>query len=62
MAYRCKICGKGVTSGNSVSHSNKKTKRKFRPNLQTKKIKIDGKTQRQYVCTNCIKSGLTIKK
>ena len=32
--------GKKVVSGNNVSHSNKKTKRKFYPNLQTKKFYI----------------------
>ena len=34
MARRCSITGKGVQSGNKVSHSNRKTRRRFLPNLQ----------------------------
>ena len=33
MARRCELTGKGVLSGNLVSHSNRKTKRRFLPNL-----------------------------
>jgi large subunit ribosomal protein L28 len=35
MARKCPITGKGVQVGNNVSHSNRKTKRRFLPNLQT---------------------------
>ncbi|HUI34996.1 MAG TPA: 50S ribosomal protein L28 [Stellaceae bacterium] len=35
MARRCPVTGKGVQVGNNVSHSNRKTKRRFLPNLQT---------------------------
>ena len=38
MARICDITGKKVMVGNNVSHSNRKTKRKFYPNLQTKKF------------------------
>ena len=38
MSRVCQITGKKVVSGNNVSHSNRKTKRKFYPNLQTKKF------------------------
>lgn len=38
MVKVCDISGKKVLSGHNVSHSNKKTKRKFFPNLQTKKF------------------------
>lgn len=34
MARRCEITGKGVLSGNNVSHSNRKSKRRFLPNMQ----------------------------
>ena len=40
MARICDITGKKVMVGNNVSHSNRKTKRKFNPNLQTKKFFI----------------------
>ena len=40
MSKVCEITGKKVMSGNNVSHSNKKTRRKFYPNLQVKKFYI----------------------
>jgi len=40
MARRCDLTGKGPISGNNVSHANNKTRRRFLPNLQTKKVWI----------------------
>ena len=34
----CEITGKVAVIGNNVSHSNRKTKRKFSPNLKTKRF------------------------
>ena len=34
MSRRCEITGKGVLSGNNVSHANNKTRRRFLPNLR----------------------------
>jgi large subunit ribosomal protein L28 len=34
MARRCSITGKGVQTGNNVSHANNRTRRRFLPNLQ----------------------------
>lgn len=38
MARVCQVTGKKPLTGNSVSHSNIKTKRRFLPNLQTKRF------------------------
>lgn len=38
MSRVCEITGKKVMVGNNVSHSNKKTKRTFQPNLFNKKL------------------------
>jgi large subunit ribosomal protein L28 len=38
MARVCQVTGKVPIGGNSVSHSNIKTKRRFLPNLQTKRL------------------------
>jgi large subunit ribosomal protein L28 len=35
MARRCELTGKSTLVGNNVSHANNKTKRIYRPNLQT---------------------------
>jgi large subunit ribosomal protein L28 len=40
MARFCELTGKGPLSGHYVSHSNRKTKRKFNPNLQKKNFYI----------------------
>jgi len=40
MARICDLTGKKAMTGNSVSFSNKKTKRKFNPNLQKKKFYV----------------------
>lgn len=40
MSRVCQITGKSVMVGNNVSHSQRKTKRKFYPNLITKKFFI----------------------
>ncbi len=40
MARICQLTGKRPITGNSVSHSNRKTKRRFLPNLHTKRFFI----------------------
>lgn len=40
MSRVCDLTGKKAIKGNNVSHSNRKTKRRFYPNLQTKKFFI----------------------
>ncbi len=41
MARRCVITGKGVQSGNNVSHANNRTRRRFLPNLQKASLYSD---------------------
>ena len=70
MSQRCIICGKKAMTGNSIARRGlpkKKggiglkttgvTKRKFAPNLQKKRITIEGKIKQVLVCTKCIKAG-----
>ncbi|MFC2133632.1 50S ribosomal protein L28 [Bacteroidota bacterium] len=40
MARRCDLTGVGPRSGNSISHAHNKTKRRFLPNLQKKRIYV----------------------
>ncbi len=61
MAKRCDICGKGPVTGNNVSHSHKKSRRRWLPNLQRVRVSLDGQTTHQKVCTSCIKSGKVVK-
>ncbi|MBL7150758.1 50S ribosomal protein L28 [Candidatus Microgenomates bacterium] len=51
MSFRCEICGKGSQYGHNVSHSKRRTRKIWKPNLQKKTI--DGK--KMLLCTKCIK-------
>lgn len=57
MARRCVVCGKGTEKGHQISHSNIKTKRTWKVNLQKVRAVINGTPQRVRVCTRCLKSG-----
>ena len=70
MSRRCEICRKKALTGNSIARRGLPkskggvglkitgvTKRKFFPNLQPKKLIIDGKVKKALVCAKCIKSG-----
>ncbi|NQT28363.1 MAG: 50S ribosomal protein L28 [Candidatus Omnitrophica bacterium] len=70
MSRKCEICRKKAMTGNSVTRRGmpkKKggvglkttgiTKRKFFPNLQSKRIIVNGKVKKVLVCAKCIKSG-----
>ncbi len=61
MSRVCAICGKGKTSGNNVSHSNRKTKRTFEANVQKVSVEVNGKNTEQYLCTKCIKTSKKVK-
>ena len=61
MAYRCTICGKGANAAHNVSHSNRKSRKWQRPNLQSVRAQVDGRVQRIRACTRRIRSGKVIK-
>jgi large subunit ribosomal protein L28 len=42
MARTCEICGKGPSTGNTVSHANNRTRRRWKPNLQSVRAKSAG--------------------
>lgn len=57
MGKYCEVCNKGVMSGNKVSHSNRKTKRTWAPNIQTVHVLVNGTPKKMNVCTRCLRSG-----
>ena len=61
MAKICDICGKGPATGNNVSHSHNKSRRRWLPNLQRVHAIVDGTAKRIKACTTCIKSGKVLK-
>ena len=58
MSRRCDITGKGVLTGNNVSHANNKTRRRFLPNLQETSVLSDtlGQMVRLRVSTQGLKT------
>ena len=57
MSKVCEICGKTVRAGNNVSHSHKKTRRMWKPNVQKVFVEINGVRKKMNVCTRCLRSG-----
>ena len=60
VAATCDVCGKGPGFGMSVSHSHRRTRRRFNPNIQTVRamVGVAGRTPRKLaVCTSCLKAG-----
>lgn len=57
MAANCEVCGKGPGFGMSVSHSHRRTPRRWNPNIQRVRAVIAGTTKRVNVCTSCMKAG-----
>ncbi len=57
MASVCTVCGKKPSFGMSISHSHRRTKRRWNPNIQRVRAVVDGSTKRIDVCTGCLKAG-----
>ncbi|GHD52495.1 50S ribosomal protein L28 [Thalassobaculum fulvum] len=58
MARRCQVTGKGVMSGNNVSHANNRTRRRFLPNIQETSLLSDalGRMIRLKLSTSAIRT------
>jgi large subunit ribosomal protein L28 len=61
MSFMCEVCGKKPSVGNSVSHANNRTKRRWLPNLQRVRVQTAGGNRRMRVCTRCLRSGFVVK-
>jgi large subunit ribosomal protein L28 len=57
VASVCDVCGKRPGFGNNVSHSHRRTRRRWNPNIQTVRAIVSGTPKRLNVCTSCIKAG-----
>ncbi len=56
---KCMNCGKGVMYGHNVSHSKRRTRKIFKPNLHSSRIETTTGFVRLKLCTKCLR---TIKK
>ena len=61
MAAVCEVCGKKPSFGNSVPFSQKKTRRRWNPNIQRVRALVGGSPKRIDVCTSCLKAGKVTK-
>jgi len=57
MAKYCDLCQKGVMSGNKVSHSKRRTRTYWAPNVQKVSAIVNGTRKSLNVCTRCLRSG-----
>ena len=58
VASVCDVCGKGPGFGMNVSHSHRRTRRRFNPNIQSVRAAAGGGTHKKMnVCTSCLKAG-----
>ncbi|OGB75263.1 50S ribosomal protein L28 [candidate division Kazan bacterium RIFCSPHIGHO2_01_FULL_49_10] len=53
MSRICDICGKGRQVGNNVSHSKRRTKRTWQPNLRKTKL---ASGREALICSRCLKT------
>jgi large subunit ribosomal protein L28 len=61
MASVCEVCGKSPSFGNSISHSHRRTKRRWNPNIQRVRAIINGAPKRLHVCTSCIRANKVVR-
>jgi len=45
----------------SISHSHRRTKRRWNPNIQRIRVVLNGSARRLHVCTSCIRAGKVTK-
>jgi len=57
VAATCEICGKKPSFGHNISHSHRRTKRRWNPNIQTVRALVKGAPKRLDVCASCLKAG-----
>jgi large subunit ribosomal protein L28 len=48
-------------SGNNVSHSKRRTRRRFMPNLQRVHVVLSERSVRKLVCTRCIRTQSKVR-
>ncbi|MDE2695195.1 MAG: bL28 family ribosomal protein [Chloroflexota bacterium] len=63
---KCDLCPKRTKFGRNIRHKHSgrwerkapRTNREFRPNVQSKRLFIDGRMRRVNVCTRCLRTQL----
>ncbi len=61
MAATCDVCAKSPSFGHNISHSHRRTKRRWNPNIQKVRTVQNGTPKRLNVCTSCLKAGKVVR-
>ncbi len=62
VAAVCDVCGKGPGFGMNVSHSHRRTHRRWDPNIQPVRAQVaPGTVRKLNVCTSCLKAGKVVR-
>jgi large subunit ribosomal protein L28 len=61
MSSVCDVCGKTPGFGNNISHSHRRTRRRWNPNIQKIRVVVNGSPRRMSVCTKCLKANKVTK-
>ncbi|HEX2026038.1 MAG TPA: 50S ribosomal protein L28 [Actinomycetota bacterium] len=57
MASVCDVCGRKPGFGKKVSHSHRRSNRRWNPNVQRVRAVVNGSARRVNVCAKCLKAG-----
>ena len=58
MSRVCQVTGKGPITGNNVSHANNRSRRRFLPNLHSKRLWLE--SERRFIKLRVSQKGLRI--
>lgn len=64
----CDFCNKTVAFGRNIRHQHSgrwerkapRTNRQFRPNVQSRRMLVDGRRQRMNICTRCLRTQMKL--
>ena len=54
---KCAVCDKGAHFGIKVSHSHRRSNKRWKSNIKSVKVKVNGQAKKMYVFTSCLRSG-----
>ncbi len=58
MSKVCACCGRGPVTGNAISHSHRRTRRRWEINLLSVRVDLGaGESRKLRICSRCLRSG-----
>jgi len=53
---KCELCAKAGMSGNNVSHSKRRTRTRWFPNMRKANVTLNGVSRRINICMRCLRT------